>query len=149
MRRHVLAAVAALTAISGCSDEVDGAPAASITAITSSSARTAPVDSVTAETITACRDLAEDEGLAEFWSEIHNTGQASAVSYVKAANAIRDLELYTQDPAVEDEVQRTMRDATLAIAADPTLPTRVEEFREVISPIVYACQEEEIDMGVE
>src|SRR5262245_57168935 len=62
-------------------------------AASTSASSASPASAVSAQTITACRALADDKGLADYWSKVANGGM-DARSAVEAANAIRGLEAY-------------------------------------------------------
>lgn len=155
MRRIVvltLLSAAAIVGIAGCSGnsnvgEENPSSSEAPAATTEESSESA--DSISAETIAACRSLADDEGLAEFWREVANNGSASAPAAMRAIGAVQRLELYTSDPEVAPDVQAAMKTATEAVANGAMTPMDVDKFRGVVTPVVDACQAEDIDMSVE
>lgn len=140
-----IAVVGLLFAIGACSSPTEGSPAPTSTKSTASSTA---AQAVTAETIRACRALADDAGLADYWKKVANR-QPDASSSMAAANAVRGLEVYLPVREVDPTVVASMKSATDAIAEDGTLPARPDEFRSVITPIVEACRNLDINMAVD
>lgn len=102
---------------------------------------------VAAQTITACRALADNQRLADYWKRVAD-GTSDASARVAAANAIRGLEVYLPMPDVDPSVVAAVKAATDAIAADGALPVRPDEFKAIVTPIVDACRALDIDMTV-
>jgi hypothetical protein len=150
----VLVALAILL-LSGCSTGTrTNAPPPSTVTVTSAAPNTKAA--VSAETIAACRSLAEDKHLAAYWRLVGNAnGKELPPSEEQhlALFAVERLDRFTKDPLVDDVVGSTMRAA--ARGADELSDEWVEtgkldpdRFRSLITPIVNACQAHEIDMSV-
>lgn len=157
MRRIVvliLLSAAAIVGVAGCSSrsntaEENPASSSSESPLTTIETSSESSDSISAETIVACRSLPDDEDLAEFWREIANNGSASAVATMRAIGAVQRLELYTSDPEVDPDVQAAMKTATDAVSYGKMIPMDVDKFRDVITPVVEACEAEDVDMYVD
>lgn len=144
-------------AIAGCSSQVSGSPMStppSAAPATSTAPTTTSVKVVSAETIRACRGLADDKQLAKFWKEVSNGATSMSTFIVDGAIfAVQRLELPAADPLVETSVAAAMRGAAEAAAKmrkewAASARFNATAFRDVITPVVDACQAQGIDMAV-
>jgi hypothetical protein len=159
-RTAATAAAAVAMLLAGCSstddtnsaaDRPSTASSSTTTAVVVSSSTASAADSATTE---ACRALADDPNLAAFWSDINNTGTTTGARGQQAGMAVMKLGAYTSDPAVDATVTTAMStavtemgDMNQEIAAGTAFD--VERFRNIITPVVTACQQAGVDMAVD
>jgi cytochrome c556 len=149
-------AAAALALLAGCSngDDSAGSDRAASTAATTSVTSvvvTAPI--ANADTIDACRSLATNEPLKQFWHEMNNGGTVMGTLAVEAGLAVMNLGRYASDPDLDADVAAVMSNAVKGMgdmnqerAGGASFD--VEQFRDIITPIVTQCQAAGVDMAV-
>lgn len=135
-----LAAAAALVA--GCSSEPDAAPAPRDTQSapsTTATPETSATPAANAATTDACRSLADDQDLKQFWSDLANQGVTTGVQGARASMAVMRLGTYTTDADVEPDVADAMEAAVTAVGDMNVARARgadfdVEQFRDATHP---------------
>jgi outer membrane murein-binding lipoprotein Lpp len=153
--RTVAAAAAAVVLLAGCSSTDDTGSVAdrSTTTNSSTSASSSSAPAADRATTEACRSLADDRDLAAFWRDIANTGTTTGARGMLAGAAVMKLGAYTADPAVEPAVAAVMTTAVTEmgnlnqdIAGGAQFD--VDRFRNIITPVVTACEQAGVDMAV-
>lgn len=155
MLRHasalVLGAVVAAVVVACTSTAEPNRPAS---APSDTSATTSdPAPRASAVTIDACRSLATNESLAEFWRKIANGEQVIGADATLAGTAVTDLGQWVNSPELDVTVKGAMASAVLLMAAMNQdrlngVPFDVERFRSIVTPVVTACQDAGVDMAV-
>ncbi len=139
----IAAAVGITLALTGSDKAAESAQTSSTTA--EPAGRSAPIH---ADTITACRSLADSEQLAAFWREVNNGRTPSPIVAGHARMAVIQLGNYVDDPDVDPAVADAMAHAVVEVVGMTGKPLDVDEFRAAITPVVDACQALEVDMGM-
>lgn len=152
-------AVSVIMLLASCSSSDDSTAAADQPSTTSSSPPAASTSSSTTTfaaddaTTEACRSLAEDEDLAEFWKQVNNQPAVRGWVAMRASMAVMRLGKYTPDPAVESSVSTAMATAVTEMGnmnqeiADGG-QFDIERFRGIVTPVVQACQNAGVDMSI-
>lgn len=148
----VIVGAAIAAAVTACSAPA-GQPA-TVTKSQPSSVVTSAPPKASGVTTDACRSLATDEGLAEFWRKLHNGEAVYGWDAQRASLAVLKLDLYASRPGVDPDVALTMSDSVdqmgdmnLEIAGG-TAEFDVDRFKGIITPVVTVCEGVGVDMTV-
>lgn len=154
--RHVAVAALALFALAGCAGSPTEAAAPNsppVSPTTSPGSTLRSSEPVSVETIAVCRGLAEDEDLKAFWSWVNAGGQGPDERQPDALRAVERVAKLTARTSVDKAVSSTLRSAASGSAAMRAEWVRsgnldVERFRDLITPVVEACEAQDVDMSV-
>ncbi len=158
MFRHALAVLtgaAAAAVIVACSSPTDAKePAKTVTKTAETSVVTSAAPRPSGATIDACRSLATDKPLAEFWHEVAHSPTVSGTLAMLAGNAVMSLGRYTTNPDVDPDVLLTMADSVDQMGdmnqeiANGTAQFDIDRFKGIITPVVTVCEDAGVDMTV-
>lgn len=160
--RFRLLTVAGITAaagmlLTGCSSSDSTAspgPTQTSTTVPSTSVTATTTSAADSTTTNACRSLADNEDLKEFWHEVNNSPAVTGALAMRAGMAVMQLGVYADDTAVDPTVASAMSTAVTEMGnmnqeiADNSATFDIERFRGIVTPVVDACLDAGVDMAV-
>jgi hypothetical protein len=150
---YATAALAVTAALASCSGDSEAAPGTTTKTITASPT-SGENEAISAETIIACRSLADDKNLAEFWHKVNNSEAVYGWDAQPATMAVMQMDQYAADPDVDTAVADVMKTAVVEMGnmneemASGSTEFDIDRFRNIITPVVTACEDADVDMTV-